>query len=310
MILYKTSGVGNLLMWTITQEKNLVYIQFSGQIRQIECTSEDEAKEELNRRVKHRINRLGWSTDPNKAKAVRAMLINTKPLDPSPQEVMVAIKLDGVRGLLSDRLYSRRNTLITSVPVTPSDIVLDGELYNSNYDFETISGLCRQQYMTPQSKSLVLHVFDQYLEGVPFHERYNSLPNHPGTIIIPHERISSDCIDDFYNEAVKLGHEGIIVRDPEGLYESDVRSKFAWKMKPVDREWFVVKSVVDKPLSKGKAVFVFEGFEATINFPTRTQQFYFKNPHKIIGKQVQVEFRGRSKFGIPKAAKVITIPIY
>ena len=60
MILYKTSGVGNLLMWTITQEKNLVYIQFSGQIRQIECTSEDEAKEELNRRVKHRINRLGW----------------------------------------------------------------------------------------------------------------------------------------------------------------------------------------------------------------------------------------------------------
>lgn len=81
---------------------------------------------------------------------------------------MVAIKLDGVRGLLSDRLYSRRNTLITSVPVTPSDIVLDGELYNSNYDFETISGLCRQQYMTPQSKSLVLHVFDQYLEGVPF----------------------------------------------------------------------------------------------------------------------------------------------
>jgi ATP-dependent DNA ligase len=312
MILYKISGVGNLLMWSITQEKNLLYIQYSGQLQTIECASEPEAQTEMKRRVNHRINRLGWSTDPNQAKAIRAMLINTTPPPDYPQEVMVSIKYDGVRGMLSDRLISRRGSLISSVPYSPSEIILDGEIYHEDYDFETISGLCRQQLMTPKSKKLILHVFDQYLEGVPFHERYNNLPEHPFTCRIPHFLIKCSEVDDFYQKAIEEGHEGIIVRDPQGQYESDVRTKFAWKMKPVDKEWFTVVDVVDKPLSKGKAIFVFSepAFEATLNYPTRTQQFYFKNPDKIIGRQVEVEYRGKSKFGIPKAAKVVNIPLY
>jgi hypothetical protein len=164
--------------------------------------------------------------------------------------------------------------------------------------------------MSAKSRKLTLLLFDQVTEGT-FHERYTNLPTHPGTNIIPHTLLPNDCITDFYEEAIKAGHEGIIVRDPEGVYESDVRTTRAWKMKPLDQEWFTVTGVVDKPLSRGKAIFVFAepAFEATINFPTRTQQFYFKNPHKIIGKKVLVEYRSKSKFGIPKSAKVVHIPL-
>jgi hypothetical protein len=311
MNLYKQSGVGNLLIWTISTEHNLIYIHFSGRTKTIQMPSPEEAIIEMNRRINHRINRLGWSKDPNQAKAIRAMLINTKPLDPLPQEVLVSIKLDGVRGLLSDKLISRRGSNISSVLYTPSNTILDGEVYHPDFDFETISGLCRQHTISAKSRKLKLHVFDQYLEGVPFHERIAKLPNHPDTVIVPHVRIDSDSIGDFYEEAVKDGHEGIIVRDPEGLYESDVRTQYAWKIKPIDREWFTVKAVVDKKLSKGRAIFVFEElpFEATLNFPVSTQQYFFRNPHKIIGKKVIVEFRGRSKYNIPKSAKVIHIPL-
>lgn len=310
MNLYKVSGVGNLLIWSITQEDNLLYIHYSGQTKTIECASPEAARIEKQRRINYRINRLGWSTEPTQAKQIRAMLINTVPISPHPREVLVSIKLDGVRGLLSDKLLSRKGSIIMSVPHTPSEVLLDGEVYHQDFDFEKISGLCRQQMMTPDSKKLKLHVFDQYLEGVPFHERLNQLPDHPDCVLVPHLLIHRDSINDFYNDAIRDGHEGIIVRDPEGLYEPDTRTRHAWKIKPVDKEWFTVKAVVDKPLSKGKAIFVFEElpFEATLNFPTYVQQHYFRKSHEIIGKKVLVEFRGRTKYNIPRSAKVIELP--
>lgn len=310
MNLYKISGVGNLLIWTITQEGNLLYIHYSGQTKTIECASSESARIEYQRRINHRINRLGWSPDASQAKSVRAMLINTSPPNPHPQEVLVSIKMDGVRGLLSDKLVSRRGSIIMSVPHVPSETILDGEVYCPGLDFEKISGLCRQQLMTPESRRLQLYVFDQYLEGVPFHERLAQLPDHPYCVNVPHVRLHRDSIGDFYKKAVDDGHEGIIVRDPEGLYESDVRTKHAWKLKPIDREWFTVKAVVDKPLSKGRAIFVFEElpFEATLNFPVYVQQHYYRFPQEIIGKKVLVEFRGRSKYNIPRSAKVIELP--
>lgn len=88
-------------------------------------------------------------------------------------------------------------------------------------------------------------VFDDFLHDGPYHERLDSAKrslacdqlNLPDWAVIAEQRLvtNADDVREMYEEALQLGHEGLILRCPEGAYKngrSTVNERIALKMKP------------------------------------------------------------------------------
>jgi len=146
--------------------------------------------------------------------------------------MMIAVKKDGVRGRCVGNMLSRQGHKLIGhdhiedeLSKCPHDF--DGELCVPGCGFDEASGLIRNNEPTPNS---VYHVFD--VPSVPGtkEERYlwllNNLVDTDCVKLIKQQFYYKTGAMKFYDDSVKAGEEGIVIYDPDSLYE-DKRS-FDW----------------------------------------------------------------------------------
>lgn len=151
---------------------------------------------------------------------------------------LVSEKLDGWRCILdSGRVYSRHGRVFTPpdewLESMPQGVVLDGELWAGR------GTTCRDVLSATQRgdwKRLTFHAFDAPLHFGDFQRRldYVRAAIHGSAALhVPHWTISG------YDEAravaagiYRNGGEGIVLRNPAGMYRQGSRSPDVLKFKP------------------------------------------------------------------------------
>lgn len=323
VVLYKKKNNKDL-KWSITLTGTDLLVEYGTSRQTISHQSEEEALKDFQRRVDYRLNRKGWSKKPQEEQQVRVMLAQDYDWHQeqlkegyNPYEAVCASpKLDGVRAYWDGKnLLSRTQVPFTCLPHIVEALkslppgMYDGELYHPSLDLEEIVSACRVKVRNGISDLIQFHIFDIISPGTSY-ERLLKLGQinitHP-LIRVPQTIIEIKDVQDQARLYVSQGYEGLVFKKFEEKYIYDERRMY--RIKPIQKEKFIVTGVVDKPRSRGCAVLQFHEFEATINYNKDIQKFIFKNPDCIVGKAVTVEFRGFTKKGIPRNAKVVQIPM-
>ena len=176
-------------------------------------------------------------------------------------EAALEFKLDGARVQVHKseddvRVYSRRLHDVTgSVPdlveavrgLHARELILDGEALalrpdGTPHSFQVTMGrfsnkldVERLRHELPLTPFFfdILRVEGDDLHDAPARERFRALREAAPSLAVP-QRITSDPAeaDTFFEEALRRGHEGVMMKDPEGRYEAGRRGAGWLKLKP------------------------------------------------------------------------------
>ena len=156
---------------------------------------------------------------------------------------LAAVKKDGVRAReIGEEFISRPGNKLIGMDHITDDLKyfaheLDGELVVPGKIFDVASGLIRSNDPTPNA---VYWIFDiPSVIGTKL-ERYKELKKYENLFsehikIIPHVMIQNkEQLDNFYELALYNGEEGIVIYDPDSLYE-DGRTNAWMRMVPLEQ---------------------------------------------------------------------------
>jgi ATP-dependent DNA ligase len=161
---------------------------------------------------------------------------------------LVQPKLNGIRAIWDpDRseLNTRNGRSITSVPhiikaiksCSLSDFPLDGEIFCQDLPFQKINGLVGAEVPNEECGILEFHCFDIAMPGATNADRCRLLRTMKGTrsvkIVETHEVTNCEDLTSLYNDYLRSGYEGIIVRRPEAFYKFGLDGDWMLKIKPV-----------------------------------------------------------------------------
>ncbi len=185
-------------------------------------------------------------------------------------------KYDGIRVQLHKfgsqvRMFSRKLEDITgsfpeiaeAAAVTDADYILDGEVLayknDSPLHFQELQKRLRRKNVTEQMMKEIpviyvpydlLYVDGQSIIDRPLVERKNMLSQlqfnknpiiHLGYHIVPSSSSSSEEIISAFEESRKIGHEGLVIKEPESQYYPGKRGKHWTKLK---REFDTIDAVI------------------------------------------------------------------
>lgn len=237
-----------------------------------------------------------------------------------------SIKYDGLRGLAfvteEGVTFKTRNGLeITSVDHLHSELmalpwtkglVIDGEIKLMTGHFQDSSGAARRK--SEGNTDLAFYMFD----WLPIEEflnqqctlkqltRVQRLAEWGGSeklVVVDHPELKNDTeAQRMYERARAAGEEGLILKDPNRLYE--FRRSTAWnKMKDVKSADVRVKGTVPgkgKYAGKvGALVVDFEGKDNSVGsgISDEDRQLWQDNPNLILGKMIEVNYHELTKDG-------------
>ena len=247
-------------------------------------------------------------------------------------------KLNGVRcvALPDGRLQSREGKLyranhvagavvrswggaITSAP-------LDGELYIPGCsELSEITSALKPG--SPRHLELEYHVFDfAPVIGsdmdIPFWGRLKLLNqwfSEKVTNIMPLKFVPwTDCssfadMASYHDTYYQQGYEGLILRDPQALYDHGVRSTAMFKYKTFEDSEFLIHDVI--PANDGRqGIFVCKTdtgtFRVRIRGTDAYRQLVLAKKHEFIGKHLTVRYSQMLKSGVPEFPVGITCRDY
>lgn len=218
----------------------------------------------------------------------------------------VSEKLDGVRAYWDGAyLFSRNGKKIKHPFFLPLGIPLDGELWQGRGMFQETVGVVKRKTNIIDWGNIKFHVFDCPLPGLVFEERIQHLLS--GTMhrlcpdVIPVPFWKTCDLKGALATVEKEGGEGLMLRQPESLYEWK-RSSTLLKVKSFQDAEFLV---IGHAPGKGKHVGKLGALECLTE-----QGYYFKVgagfsdyertfPPRI-GSTVTIKFQGRTNLGIPR----------
>lgn len=211
------------------------------------------------------------------------------------------------------------------------DIILDGELYVHGMPQNRISGSMRGTTYIPELHDVMeYHVYDIIKPKQPYSERRKDLEN----LFINYEGfklgrsitlVDKKSVDNFEEECIEAGYEGIMLKNLDGLYEIGKRSYNNLKVKQfLDEEFKIVGYELGK---RGSEDIVFllktkedKEFKAKPIGNRELKAEYLKDfeadlhevdkNRKILGKKATVKFKFWSEYGIPNHTQVISIRDY
>lgn len=232
----------------------------------------------------------------------------------------VSTKIDGLRALYKNRnLYSRKGHIFEGLEVLEERLAIlsktldipsfDGELTVEGECFNELSGSLRSFKKTDNA---VYHIFDIPTPNITFSIRQAALENLRRELmhlawsnikVLPHFKVfTMDEVNSHYHMAIGDGHEGLILRSRDGLYEG--KRTYDWiKMK---QENSADCKVVALFTGQGKyeglvggLVVDFEGKEVKVGSGlTDSQRAYWtEEPEDIIGKIVEVSYHEVTEYG-------------
>jgi DNA ligase-1 len=172
-------------------------------------------------------------------------------------------KLDGLRAFWDGKQFQSRNGNTFHAPSWVTEqlpgIPLDGELWAGRKQFQKASGIVRSQNAGERWKLLQFVVFDAPAINLPFEQRLKEiqrlLPKDSSGFVLPLAHEPCRGIDHLRAELSRvtgLGGEGLILRQPESLYEAG-RSTTLLKVKLFhDAEAVVIQHLPGAGRHKGR----------------------------------------------------------
>lgn len=255
-------------------------------------------------------------------------LIKIMPDSNTPVAVMYTRKGDVMPVQLNHILSSVLNTYAEifwadGYDQNTPEITLDGELFSTEMSFNELNGhLKRKDSQDPiQLAKINYHLYDVMSEQ-PYHKRYEMISDFASkhVHVIPSYEIEAkdETINDFLEQFLNEGHEGLMIRRLDMPYEN----KRSWQLCKVkifeDAEYelvdieedarggivgaFVMKLATPSINRDGKTITT---FNAGVSGLTQEEgALMLENKHLYIGKQATVEYFGLSEYGIPRFPKL------
>lgn len=244
-------------------------------------------------------------------------------------------KLDGIRCLAKKidnktiKYYSRAGKEFTTLEhLTPDllklmqvDQVLDGEIYSHDMTFQEMIRLIKK--LRPDSNKLEYHVFDLVDINKTFDERIDIImlmtfeSNHSVITVVKTEEIQSkDDVLAKHNEYVKLGYEGLILRNSDGMYKLKGRSKDLQKYKEFQDEEFEIIGGQESTGSEAGCIIFNVKNKNGQEFAVRPRgsfeqrKLWMKDLPNLVKKKLTVRFQELTDDGIPRFPVGISIRNY
>ena len=232
------------------------------------------------------------------------------------------IILQSRTGMRFENFDLLRSQLMNLFEILGENVYLDGELYTDSIIFEELSGLVRlttektDDLQLEKINSIKYNVFDIYFVNSPNmiyeerKEKVEQLMKVKNIFLI--QLVDSTLIhsfeevDSLHDEFVSNGYEGIMIRDKNGLYEPNKRSKYLQKYKKfMEEEFKIIDFKEGNGDEKGCVIWRCvnkDGKEFSVRPKgTREQRReYFKNGSKYVGKKLTVIFQEYEDSGIPR----------
>ena len=287
----------------------------------------DKEKENVNIKQKKEKKKHEEKIIPNKIYyPLFAHLFNQKKKE-IKYPCFVQPKLDGVRCVVvGGELYSRNGLLFptldhikTELKINIDNLILDGELYTDDINFEKIVGLVRKSKKTEEeeknSLKIYLNVFDYIDSNLDYEKRLLNLNKffetnknlkyikQVKTEECQNEEQIMNYLDKFTNE----GFEGIIIRNKKGKYAENARSNNLQKLKKfIDEEFEIIDYTTPKTGKEvGCVVWICktkEGKKFNVrpsgNYDERKKQY--NEGKKYIGKMLTVKYQELTNDKVPR----------
>ena len=255
-----------------------------------------------------------WTNEHIKCEQVMPMLANKwedrqKYIN---EPFYVQPKIDGVRLLVSNKgCFSRTGKPVRGVEHLARGLrdgeYLDGECYAPDKTFEEITSMFK---MNP--KSLEFHVFDYFDLNRPnltFEERKERVT--VDTFLVK----SKDGIQKYHDMFVRLGHEGVMIREASSIYEIGKRSNYLLKHKAFQTEEYEIVDVKEGTgREKGTAIWVCkvgeQHFSAKPEGTLEVRRKLLEEKDKYIGKQLTVRYQNLTALGVPRFPVGVAIRDY
>lgn len=249
---------GNTLIWRAVVDRNFLIVTHgmesgSPQIDKEPYPSHQEAYKEYNRRIGIKMSKQGY-IQGRPTEVPNLPMLATK-YDPSKLEKYVYIqpKFDGIRCVASRKqMRTRRNTLIHSCPhihaallSLPEGVMLDGELYIDGASFQEHLSIIKRDEPHERFEEVCYRVFDIQVQDKDYTQRLDLVSLHVLSLYSPyvHQVTTISRLKEHIPELVKtmyLDYEGIIIRNPSGLYEMNKRSSNLQKLKRYEDDEFEI----------------------------------------------------------------------
>jgi len=233
--------------------------------------------------------------------------------------------LESRKGIEFENFTTLKGQLYNIFKDKPANFYLDGELYSEIIGFQTVSGLIRlseekatQADLTEINK-IEYHIYDCIdlnNLSINYVERFNILIDitkksnlNKTNLIKLVDTIEVDKLEDvkkYHDKFVAEGYEGLMVRDKDGPYEIQKRSKYLQKYKEfMEEEYKIIGFHEGSGDEKGAIVWdcITDDGKAFAVRPKGTfesRQKLFNEGDKYIGKKLTVIFQELSSDGIPR----------
>jgi DNA ligase-1 len=231
-------------------------------------------------------------------------------------------KLDGIRCIIFKYnnqivFQSRNNTIFQSFPhllmelnilfIKNSKLILDGELYCHHLGFSKITSIVRKKDHQELSK-IQYHIYDIIDNSLTYTQRYLQLCEYIRTSIsiflVKTIKISSrNEMQSLHQSFVNEGYEGIMLRNPNGLYKQQIRSKDLLKYKLFKDSDYII--VGHHEGTGGVPVFecVNENnkrFSVNMKCSMEEKREMMENITQFYGKKLIVKYQELSEDNIPR----------
>lgn len=334
--LYTKDAKDVVRVWSIAVVDGQIQMTF-GQLHgtmQIKTEEVDEGKQgrsledQIRLRVSSRISKQidkGYTADIMKANNMSNALGYRKPMLAKQRKDVPTInyayaycqhKYDGHRCVITKHegkiiAYTRNGKHLTTIDHITNELhnrlgegqTMDGELYCHGHSLQQITSWAKKKQ--DDTLRLMYYCYDMIAES-PFFERLE-MATHickdvRNTIIVPTRRVFMwyDALA-FYNESIKGGYEGTILRWGRIGYESK-RTKHVVKLKGKVDDEFRVYDI--QPSADGWGILHCEtndGELFTVSAPgtIKQKEYYLKNKHLYMGRYITVEYANLTKDRIP-----------
>jgi ATP-dependent DNA ligase len=207
-----------------------------------------------------------------------------------------------------------------------SEFTLDGEIYNHELGYQTVASVCgTTKHFTEEKKKLrdemqffLFDITGPEFDNLPYKERLKYLtPFVDNQFIMPLSTlcfekgtITDELIKQCFEEALKVGYEGLIIRDMDATYQHRKCNQFL-KYKPLLDDEFEIVDFVRSITGETLGALVLQlpdgrRFNCDLKGEIGTdasKQKIWNNRKDYIGKFVTVEFLEYTKDGIPRNLK-------
>ncbi len=212
----------------------------------------------------------------------------------------------------------------------PDGAFLDGELYSDTLTFQEVVGLVRRETLKAGDEDKLKQIsyrlydmLDPNTRNAPFSFRYDALKGilgatPPKNLILTQNIIlkDKDDVKKYHDQFVQEGYEGIMVRNNDGEYGINKRTKNLQKFKEFyDQEFEIVGFEEGTGNDAGTVIWVCmtqDGnvFKARPKGTREERSEYFQNADKHIGSTLTVRYFEMTDDGMPRFPVGLSIRDY